>query len=215
MPIIKLPPLPSQRPDLSWGFNWEFVVKDTYFNWIVLYKWLHNFLMVEGWVDLQTQSDRYETFLQEIDMGEGAKNQWVYWRAVKNLKESGGEYMKLFFALNVQVLFSKKIEVMHKGRKVKLDTGEFKFVGRVYFSQELDKDGEKGGSLWNSNKFFGLFRFLKKRFWRRLNQRIYNAAKVETSKESDKIYYALQKYTGALPDDDVKGFWMKDKGAEF
>lgn len=192
-------------PDLDSKFvlNWELVVKDTTFSWEILYKWIHEYLDENGWKDLQLDSDKYETYFVDTDIG-GAKNQTIWFRAHKEPNVPGGGYLHLYYKLDIQVLVLKTKEVMHKGQKIKLNTGEFTFKTKFWYEEDQDKD-----ALWKNNKFLSYF---KRLFWKRLHQSPIKAAKGELLKYSNEMYSYIQMYTGMVPQQGAKEYFSDIKG---
>jgi hypothetical protein len=201
--------MPAKMPfpgDNKFVLKWELVVKDTAFSWEVLYKWIHEYLKEKGWQDLQIDEDMYETYYVDTDIGGGAKNQTIWFRAHKDPFVSGNGYLHLFFKLDIQVLVLKTKEVMHKGQKIKLNTGEFTFKAKFWYEEEQDKN-----NMWNTNKILAYF---KKLFWTRLHQTPIKATKGELLKYSNEIYSYIQMYTGMTPQSGAKEYFSSIKGTE-
>ncbi len=203
MVIQRLP-----NPDDCWGLQWEFVAKKTNISWEKLYKWVRQYLDYEGWKDIQGDKTMYEVMFQDITLPNGAKNQWIWWRAYKEPKVKSGRFIRLYLKLDVQTLYLVDKEVMHKGKKIKLQNGEFNFKGRVYFAEDLDK-GTRSKSEWNVNSFLN---FWKRRFWWIANRDVIKQAKKEVIHYSNEIYNYLHEYTGVKPPEDVKDYHAEIRG---
>lgn len=203
MVIERLP-----NPENCWGLKWEFVAKKTDIHWEKLYKWFREYLRYEGWKDVQIGEDFYESLLQDITLPNGAKNQWVWFRAFKEPKINSSKYIKLYLKLDIQTLFLVDKEVMHNGKKLKLQNGEFNFKGWVYFAEDQDK-GTREESEWNTNSFLN---FWKRRFWWIANRDVIGQAKQEVLHYSNEIYYYLHEYTGVKPPGDIKDYHAAIRG---
>ncbi|MFW5976938.1 MAG: hypothetical protein ACOCQQ_00295, partial [Candidatus Nanoarchaeia archaeon] len=96
-------------------------------------------------------------------------------------------YLKLDF----KTLAIKKKEVMYKGKKIELDSGELTLRCWLY----LDKQNDKGKAREWKNNFF--LRLLHKWFWDKESKRQIDYAKEELEKFSKDLQALLTGYTDA------------------
>lgn len=204
--MVEKMPLPKD----CWGVNWELTVKDTVFSWPLLYKWFHEYLKEKGFKDVQNVgikpviSDNYEVFYSDTDLGNGMKSQWVWFRAVKEPVVSGGQYLRMYFKLDIQTILVSTKEVMHKGQKVKLNGGEYKFICKIWFFEDNSKK-------WSKHP---ILKYFQEKFWNRLHQAPISATKAEIVKYSNEIYKYIQTYTGILPPEGPKEYYSAIQGKE-
>lgn len=195
-------------PNKGFKLEWQLTAKNTTFSWMKLYQWIHYYLDENGWGDLQTGKDNYETFHSDVENPDGTKNQLYWFRASKFPLGGGAGYLKLYFKMDMQTTRVQTKEVMHKGNKIKLDNGEFKFTTTFWFAEERDAGtGEK--SEWNTNK---TLKFFKTKFWKRINPVPIKACKGELAKYSDEMYQYIQMYTGLIPQSGPKEYFTELKG---
>jgi len=204
--MVEKLPLPKD----NWALNWELTVKDTTFSWLILYRWIHEYLKEKGWKDIQTGDDNYEIFYSDLENADGSKNQTIWFRASKDPLGGGNGYLRLFFKLDMVTLLVKTKEVMHKGQKVKLNDGEFKFKCSLWFAEEQDA-GKGSESEWNKNS---ILRFFKFKFWNRIHPTKIAACKGELMKYSNELYNYIQMYAGAMPPSGPKEYYSSIKGTE-
>lgn len=170
--------------------NWEFVIKET-FNWELLYKRLYEFLQEEDWKDLQQGKADFETYHYEADLGNGLKSQDIWWRAFRKPKDDMAGQLKFYFKLDFKTLAIGKKEVMHNGKKIKLDSGELTIRLWLY----LDKQNNaKKAAEWKNNFFLKL---LHKWFWDKESKRQITYAEEELEKFSKDLQSILTGFTAA------------------
>lgn len=179
--------------------NWELTVRDS-FSLKALYVRLHEFLLEEGWADLQYSRDNYETFYGEQQAEDGSLSHTIRWRAFKEPKNNGGGNIKFYLKLNISTVMMKETEAMIRGQKVKLDQGELKITCHLYLDANNYK---KQGQDWDSHF---ILKHFKKKFWDRLNKGVLGAAKGEIVAFSNDLYELIQVFTGVRPQSGPKDF---------
>ena len=105
-----------------------------------LYVMIHEYLAEEGFLDEDQESStltghKYtETLYMEkfIQKGVhlGGKEMWVYWRTFKMPETKYSGYMRYLLDFDFHVMYMKDMEIMHQGKKMKIQDGEIEFFIR-------------------------------------------------------------------------------------
>ena len=105
------------------------------------YKLVYNLLIEKGYTSAENPGDpNYAEYYSQINLSNGAKQHWIWWRTISVRDEMFTFYINVEF----QTLNLKTIEVMHNGKKIKVNDGETNtFInGRMV----IDPKG-----IWNKN----------------------------------------------------------------
>lgn len=175
--------------------EWTLTVKES-FDLKGLYKVMHDFMVDNDWFDLNNGDD-FETYYHEVSLPGGAKNHYIRWRAMRDPKleqKRSIKFIKFYLKLEFKTVLMNKKDVIVKGNKENLDSGELEISAKFYLHTLW---GEKD-SEWQTNPILKFFQF---RFWNRINRGVFGAAKGEIIQASQDIYQLIQVYTGMRPED--------------
>ncbi len=141
-----------------------------------LYVMIHEYLTEEGYLDKdQSQNNqeghRYtetlymEKFVQK-GINLGGKEMWVWWRTVKAPETKYSGYYRYLLDFDFHVVYMKDEEIVHQGKKMKIQNGEIEFFIRPKI--ELDYKGE-WANHWLLKHFHRLYyeRLIKYEFEKR------------------------------------------------
>ncbi|MGM5481696.1 MAG: hypothetical protein ACQESE_04790 [Nanobdellota archaeon] len=181
--------------------KWELTVKES-FSLDALYKRLHEFLIVEEWVDLHAGGDDYEINYEEHEQDDGSINHFIWWRAAKDPKIPAHDYIRYYLRLDFTTKMIKEKEVMLQGKKVKLDNGELKVECGIYLHQDNSRT-KSGKNPWKTHP---VLKHFKNYFWNRLNRKVVSAAKGEIVEFSNDLYNLIQVFTGVKPESGPRDF---------
>ncbi len=126
-----------------------------------LYKVVKEWLDEENYFD-EENGENYREKLYVDKTGEKGKELWIWWRTIKypeGMSEKTG-FLRYILNVDYHVLGMKTVEVMHKGKKLKMDKGEVEVM--ISANIELDYRGEWKKGFWKN--IAGLF---KKRIYRK------------------------------------------------
>lgn len=115
-----------------------------------LYVMFHEYLAEEGFLDEDQEGStlnghRYsetlymEKFIQK-GLHTGGKELWVYWRTFKMPETKYSGYMRYLLDFDIHVTYMRDMEVMHHGKKMKVQWGEIEFFIRPKI--EVDYKGQ-------------------------------------------------------------------------
>lgn len=115
-----------------------------------LYVMIHEYLVEEGFLDEEqeqsasgghkyTETLYMEKFIQK-GIHQGGKEMWVYWRTFKMPETKYSGYMRYLLDFDFHVMYMQDIEIMHHGKKMKIQSGEIEFFIRPKI--EVDYRGE-------------------------------------------------------------------------
>lgn len=123
-----------------------------------LYVMMHEMMWEEGWDG--PEGDRWHADLETLyseknyqkAIHSGGKEYWFWWRVEKDIEGAGrgGGYFKWTLDIDFHLSYHKKLEVIHQGKKIKVDWGEV----QIWFRPKLI--GDKTGS-WAKHKFMKHF----------------------------------------------------------
>ncbi|MFW6378595.1 MAG: hypothetical protein ACOCZV_01085, partial [Nanoarchaeota archaeon] len=169
--------------------EWELRVIKEPFSMDLLYKRLHEFLIVEEWEDLHSGGADFETNYEEHYDDDGASDRIIWWRAAKYPEVKGDRHIRLYLKLDIITKFMKEKETMIQGQKVKLDHGELKVKCSIFMDRDNDRHNPKG---WDKHPILKPF---KNYFWNRMNKRIEDTAKGEILQFSSDLHNLIQVFT--------------------
>ena len=153
MPIEKLRP-GNERDILATKFEIE---HEDVFHLKNLYKLVHEWLVDEDFVSVDTADDKCESLYLDRTKPGGDKEHWVWWRCIQVPR--GNSYYRYYLKIDWQTLYMTKIEIMHKGQKFKTNKGDV--ILRIEAWLQLDYQ-EK----WQKNPFLRIFdKWFRERFY--------------------------------------------------
>lgn len=126
-----------------------------------LYKVVKEWLDEEGYMD-EYEGENYREKLYLDKTNEKGKEMWIWWRTIKYPEGSNSKtgYLRYLMNIDYHVLNMSRVEVMHKGKKLKMDKGEVEVM--ISANVEIDFRGEwKKGFLKTISSLF------KKRIYRK------------------------------------------------
>lgn len=151
-----------------------------------LYKLIYNWLLEEGFTDIE--GDKYpEIFYLERILGHGAKEHRIWWRCMRS--PQGSEYYRYFLKIDYMTLNMKSIEVMHQGQKMKTDRGDV--VIKIWAYLQLDfHEGMR------NNKFLTNFPVvnLEKMFRNRIYKAQIESYKIDLYKTAYRLQNTIKQY---------------------
>ena len=152
-----------------------------------LYKMIYNWLLEEGFTDLDN-GDYPEIMYIERILGSGSKEHRIWWRCIQVPKKS--QYYRYYLKIDYMTLNMKSIEVMHQGHKMKTDRGDC--IIRIWAYLQLDYTYEDDNSKgWRSSPFM-------MRWDKLFRNRIYKAQiesyKVDLYKTSYRLQNVIKQY---------------------
>lgn len=174
--------------------KWELVVRDSY-DLKELYTRLHDYLNDEGFTDLRTGGDNYETYYREKDNGDGSKEHKIWWRASKYPRVDQNKNIKFYILLDMKTVMMTKKEVIINGQKQKLDNGELEFKFNLFI------DFANNTALNDDFNNHWLLRYFKQKFFNKWNRVPRDQAFAEAMVYSNGIYSLIQTYTGVKQKD--------------
>lgn len=159
---------PGNERDISVG-KFEIEAEDV-FHLKTLYESLHDWLLEEGFKDVDGFGDKFEQLYWERTGATGAKEFHIWWRVSKEPETS--KYYRQFLRVDFQGLNSKSVEIMHKGQKVKTDKTDL--IIRMEGILQLDYTNRLQKGVWK-----GFEELYRKRFFDehedQLKDELYNA----------------------------------------
>lgn len=144
----------DKERDISVG-KFEIEAEDV-FHLKTLYESLHDWLLEEGFKDVDGFEDRFEQLYWERTGATGAKEFHIWWRVSKEPETS--KYYRQFVRVDFQGLNSKSVEIMHKGQKVKTDKTDL--IIRMEGILQLDYTNRLQKGVWK-----GFEELYRKRFF--------------------------------------------------
>jgi len=94
----------------------------------------------EGHVDVETMY--MEKFVQK-GLHQGGKEMWIWWRTYKKPETKYSGFYRYRLDFDVHVVYLTDIEVIHLGKKMKINSGEIEFFIRPYIEYDYDNKWEK------------------------------------------------------------------------
>lgn len=125
-----------------------------------LYVMMHEYLLEEGWrgKDGEANHSDIETFYLEIyfqkGLHHGGKEMWVWWRLFKRPASKYSGYFRYRLDIDMHMRRIFDIEIMHKGKKIKVHRGEIEIFFRPWIEGDL---GDKWKKHWLLKHFQELF----------------------------------------------------------
>lgn len=117
-----------------------------------LYKLIHDWLSEEGFLDIYGEDVNPEVFYLERILGSGAKEHRIWWRCLRNPRDSN--YYRYFLKIDFMTLNMKSIEVMHQGHKMKTDRGDVIIQIWAYLQLDYKQEWRKHKYLKSVDSFF-------------------------------------------------------------
>jgi len=152
-----------------------------------VYRYMHHYLSEEGWKSAEKDA-RFEVFYGESRDKEGHKEIRWWWRMFRSPGGISGSHAYFRQRCDIDVLTTgmKRIEIMHKGRKIKPYIGEF--IMWFHTILELDIHG------WFKNH--SLLKILEE-FWPRMiyKQRV-REQEIELRRFSERFVEDLKMFIG-------------------
>ncbi|MEK6963075.1 MAG: hypothetical protein AABX70_01515 [Nanoarchaeota archaeon] len=159
---------PGDEKDISVG-KFEIEAEDV-FHLKTLYESIHDWLLEEGFKDVDGFADKFEQLYWERTGATGAKEFHIWWRVSKEPETS--KYYRQFLRVDFQGLNSKSVEIMHKGQKVKTDKTDL--IIRIEGILQLDYTNRLQKGVWK-----GFEELYRKRFFEerkdQFKDELYNA----------------------------------------
>lgn len=144
---LNLNPYTYHKPIIKTSGNETWISFKGKINFTMFYKVVHFWLMENGYVDIDGEKDKIETFYYEKAGENGAKPEmWVWWRAHKPAPLRN----KMFthrFEIEFQILGMKNDTFVVDGQKFKANYGEVNIFIRPYLDMEFKK------KAWKENPF--------------------------------------------------------------
>lgn len=175
---------------------WELTIKET-FDFKELYKRIHTFFMEEGFKDLFSGKDDFESFYYERENADGTKDHKIWWRAKKLAKSPGHDNIMFWVMLNFTTVLMGKKEIMYEGQKVTLDSGELK----LEFSLYIDFEANKKDLEQFKNHF--ILKYFKNKMRNTYNRKLESLAKGEAMTISNDLYEIIQVFAGIRPESEL------------
>ncbi|HLD05379.1 MAG TPA: hypothetical protein VJG90_06685 [Candidatus Nanoarchaeia archaeon] len=148
---------PGDERDISIG-KFEIEAEDV-FHLKTLYESMHDWLLEEGFKDIDGFEDRFEQLYWERTGATGAKEFHIWWRVANDPETS--KYYRQFLRVDFQGLNSKEVEIMHKGQKVK--TNKTDLIIRMEGILQLDPNNKMGKGFWKGFELLYRKRFFEER----------------------------------------------------
>jgi len=115
------------------------------------YQALHDWLLENGWSDLEDMLDHFETsYVERVSQG-GVKEIWARWRLGKKVDEGRFIY---YLDFDYHILGLVNTEVIKDGMKVKAHKGELDMYIRAYIDKHYVKDMKNHGIMKNFLNIF-------------------------------------------------------------
>ncbi len=110
-----------------------------------LYKLMHEWLVEEGYRDMATGDDKFETLYLEKITQMGGKEIWVWWRTGKVPDQNS--YLRYLIDIDMHVLGMSDQEVMHQGKKIATNKAEITIFLRASLDLDYRKNFEKSSFI--------------------------------------------------------------------
>ncbi len=133
---VKIPTLKLKIKDV-------FSIKD-------LVKDLEEWLKENGYRDLEGGDDQESVYTHKLSQGGSWLDAWLWWRLVKYPQGTTEKTGYLRYLFNVDMHFlgdAKEVEVLHKGKKVKLNKGEVEVIISPIVELDFRNEWKKEGIL--------------------------------------------------------------------
>ena len=117
-----------------------------------LYKLAHEWLDDEYYESVDDLGE-CESLYWERNKPDGAKDNWISWRAMQIPHHNS--YYRYIIRIDIQILGSKEVEVMHQGHKFKMNKANIKFVIEGWLQLDFKDQWRKH---WLLKHFDGIFR---------------------------------------------------------
>jgi len=126
-----------------------------------LYKLIHEWFMMNGFVSIDSNDDKVETLYFQRILDNGNSEHHIWWRLHKI--PGGNNYYKYYVRFDFQTLNMGKGEVVVKGKKVKTNSGDVIMRCKTYVILDYKQEWRKHPIL---KTFHGWWRryFYKKHF---------------------------------------------------
>lgn len=118
-----------------------------------LYIMMHEYLSEEGWrgpvsggKGVYEHSDIETLYLEKFcqkGLHAGGKEMWVYWRTSKPYEGKYSGYFKNHLDLDFHMVYMQDIEVVHQGKKMKIQKGEIEMFFRAWIEADYRHLWEK------------------------------------------------------------------------
>ena len=123
-----------------------------------LYIMMHEYLYEEGWYGMpeaQKAPNKYasnahanieklylEKFCQK-GLHQGGKEMWLWWRVFKMPDSKWNSYFRYRLDIDFHMVYIQNIEVMHQGKKMKIQKGEIEMFIRPWIEADYQSHWEK------------------------------------------------------------------------
>jgi len=125
-----------------------------------LYVMMHEWLLEESWLGenmLPDHSDIEKLYLENMyqkGVHYGGKEMWVLWRLQKNPEGKKHGYFINKMNVDFHLMFGRDHEIVHQGKKLKVQWGELEIFVKAYVDSDYKKDWEKHFFLKRINELF-------------------------------------------------------------
>ncbi len=165
------------------------------FDFKALYEMMHNILVDDlGYEATNTDgSDAFEYYYWEKrKAGTAAKDYSIWWRLVKKIGSANGGNWRYILNVDFLGLHVDNTEIMHEGKKVKLQKGEINIFINGYAEMDFDDSWNKG-----SNLFF--YRSLLKNYKSRTMTKDVSYHKKQFEGDVKKFYGSIKTFLDLKP----------------
>ncbi len=175
------------------------------FDLLYLYTLIYEWMVDNEWHDRNKDVDFPEVGYIERTDDRDRQELWVRWRMKKDVPGAPKNFAQQYFDIDYHILALQKHEIIHEGKKVRTNKGEFEINVNVYIELNFKE--------WEKNPLLNAFRKL---FRKRIMERKIDRWKKDLKEESHRLreaistYLKLQQY---YPEKEVGEFWRK-KSAE-
>jgi len=123
-----------------------------------LYIMLHEYMYEEGWYGRpkpESGATKYastahanieklylEKFCQK-GLHQGGKEMWIWWRMMKRPDSKFNNYFSYWIDIDFHMVYIQNIEVMHQGKKMKVQKGEMEIFIRPKIMADINGEWEK------------------------------------------------------------------------
>lgn len=123
-----------------------------------LYIMMHEYLYEEGWFGTPdpvkgptfykalSHMNIEKMYLEKFEqkgLHQGGKEMWVYWRLQKRPESKYNAYFKYLLDIDMHMVYIQNLEIMHQGKKLKVQKGEMEIFIRPLISTDIEKSWEK------------------------------------------------------------------------
>ncbi len=182
--IFKQPRMAPLNPRI-WSCYFRVKYKEL-FHGKLFYKTLHEWLDEYEWVDNETGVAKYheDIYIDRTDQY-GLREIWIFWR-VKQIPRylKSNKYYEYKMAIDFHYVALKDVEIMHEGKKLKVNSGEVEM--KVWLWIELDYK-----KMWQKSKVMRIFSQI---FPRRIFKNELKAHERELYRQGHELQKAMKQF---------------------